>query len=198
MARTNVNYEDNRIDLIKKIWNIFLNHGYEKVTVALIIKELSLSKGRFYHYFVSKEECLDAVVKYYASKYREKAAIAINNLDSAQEKLKTLIQFGSKLHDTSDSYDDINKRENVIFHEKFMVALVKEFSPLYSDVISQGVNEGVFRVDFPNETAEMLLTLAQFYFDKGLFQWSDEEIESKVIAARNIFSKILGTDIELF
>ncbi|EDW4537606.1 helix-turn-helix transcriptional regulator, partial [Salmonella enterica subsp. enterica] len=37
------------------MWNIFVRNGYENTTLALILKELSIPKGVFYHYFASKE-----------------------------------------------------------------------------------------------------------------------------------------------
>ena len=40
---------------------LFFEQGYENTTVNDVIREANVSKGAFYHYFVSKEALLEAV-----------------------------------------------------------------------------------------------------------------------------------------
>ena len=43
--------------------NFFFTLGYEQTSIQMIIDEVGIAKGTFYHYFHSKEELLDGVIK---------------------------------------------------------------------------------------------------------------------------------------
>ncbi|WP_249662401.1 TetR/AcrR family transcriptional regulator, partial [Lysinibacillus fusiformis] len=78
MARTNKNYEHKKNDILIRIWEVLLQYGYEKMTLPIIIKEEGISRGAFYHYFQSKEECVDEAVKLFV----ENAVVEIKTMDN--------------------------------------------------------------------------------------------------------------------
>lgn len=51
-------------EIITAAMRIFSEHGIEKSTMSKIAKEIGISKGLMYHYFTSKDEILDACVKW--------------------------------------------------------------------------------------------------------------------------------------
>lgn len=55
--------EQQRIETRKKIYDIaldlFLEKGFDKVSVQMIVKKANLSIGAFYHHFASKEALID-------------------------------------------------------------------------------------------------------------------------------------------
>jgi AcrR family transcriptional regulator len=193
MARTKIHYEEKKNELAQKLWNIFIKYGYENTTLTLIIQELNISKGAFYHYFSTKEECADVAVELFASNCKNNIIQNIQNDLSAVEKFEQLFVCCSKLAgDNVQKNERINAPSNAIFHQKLMVALVIKMSPVYASVIEQGVKEGVFKVKYPHETAEMILTLSNFFFDSELFHWKDKEMEKKLIA----FSDLLTLSLQ--
>lgn len=199
MARLKTNYDSRRNELIKEIWNILLRNGYENMTLSLIIKELGISKGAFYHYFHTKEECADAAVIMFAKNCYEKIIQEIKQDETADINLKILIISCSSLFaENEKSIEDINTPSNAIFHQKLMVALVKELAPLYAKVISQGVREKIFDTAYPLESAQMILTLSNFFFDADLFGWSSREMPTKLSAFTELLVRVLKADPEIF
>lgn len=199
MARLNTNYDKKRNELIKKIWDILLRNGYENTTLSLIIKELKISKGAFYHYFQTKEACTNTAVDMFAKDCCEKIAQQIKPNESADINLKNLIISCSRLFNENEhSIENINTPSNAIFHQKLMAALVKELAPLYADVISQGIREKVFDTNYPLESAQMILTLSNFFFDADLFGWSPQEMPAKLAAFIDLFARTLKADPGLF
>lgn len=75
---------------------LFAEQGYEKTSVADIIKALGISKGGLYHYFASKEEILSAI----ASEYAKTATEHITDVDysnySNQEKFALIAKGKQK------------------------------------------------------------------------------------------------------
>jgi hypothetical protein len=72
--------------------------------------------------------------------------------------------------------------------------------PLLSGVISQGIDEGVFEVDSPEETARVLVSLMQGFGQQASDQFiarqagtiSFEEVVRSVAANTRAFERILG------
>lgn len=199
MARTNTHYEEKRDELLIKLWDIFMRYGYESTTLSLIIKEIGISKGAFYHYFPTKEACADAAVGMYAKACFKEILLQIGDNILADEKLKNLILACSMLFQKNEkNIENINLPSNAIFHQKLMVALVKELAPLYANVISQGVEENIFNTKYPLETAEMILTLSNFFFDIDLFGWSLCDMQKKIIAFEELLTLTLRAKPDTF
>lgn len=51
-------------EIITSAMHVFAEHGIEKSTMSRIAKEIGISKGLMYHYFTSKDQILDACMKW--------------------------------------------------------------------------------------------------------------------------------------
>jgi AcrR family transcriptional regulator len=176
-----------------------MKNGYESTTLSLIIKELEISKGAFYHYFQTKEACADAAVDMFAQDCYEKVTQQMEQNETADINLRNMIIACSKLFDENEkSIEWINVPSNAMFHQKLMAALVKKLAPVYADVILQGVREKIFETEYPLELAQMILTLSNFFFDADLFGWSSQEMPAKFDAFIELFSRSLKADPKVF
>ena len=194
MVRTKKDFAVKRSDLLARIWEIFMANGYEFTTLALIREELSLSKGVFYHYFNSKEECADLAVERYVQMCVDHLRrMELSGLE-ADRKLVRLMQASVQFfNQPGEQTAQINASANAVLHQKLMIAVTKQLAPVYAEVIAQGVTEGVLRTDYPLEAAEMILTLANLYLDRELFAWSPEAMPHKIQALADVMEKMLGT-----
>ncbi len=199
MARTDVHHEERKREIVKKIWNIFLQHGYESTTLALIILELGISKGAFYHYFPSKEACADDAVNMFASNCVEQIVKKIGINLTADKKIEQLITLcASTSLQNAAEYNKINSPNNAIFHEKLMASLVKKFAPVYASVIEQGISENIFQSNYPLETAEMILTLSNFFFDDDIFHWEPDRMKNQLLAFQDLLTLTLQARPDTF
>lgn len=199
MARTNKDFNNKRNELLEKIWNIFITNGYEDTTLSFIIKKLNISRGAFYHYFSSKEECADAAIEMYVKRWAKEITKQDVKELKADERLTQIILIGIQTaSNNSEQNEKINSSSNAIFHQKLMVSIIKQFAPIYAEIISQGVNERIFNVTYPLETAEMILTLSSFYLDIDLFKWNEGTMTSKVTAFEELLTRSLGAENNTF
>lgn len=176
-----------------------MRNGYENTTLSLIIKELGISKGAFYHYFTTKEACADAAVDACAKACCQKVNQQLNENASAHINFKNLVIACSELFKENEKgMENINTPSNAIFHQKLMAALVKELAPLYAKVISQGVKEKIVDTNYPLETAQMILTLSNFFFDTDLFGWEPQEMPVKLLAFEELLTLTLKAEPGLF
>lgn len=164
------------------------------MTISIIIKGLSISRGAFYHYFQSKEECVDAAIEDYVNR----SVSVLNNMDNRSEcaviRLQEAIGNGIKLfHSNIEQEQVMNRPDNAVFHQKLMIVFTKCMAQFYSSIIPDGLKTNAFETPYPLEVAEMLLTLSNFYLDSALFQWKEESMKKKSDALEELTSKSLGT-----
>ncbi|MBK5093528.1 MAG: hypothetical protein JJE48_08440, partial [Actinobacteria bacterium] len=56
-----------------------------------------------------------------------------------------------------ETADIIYSDENVIIRHKMNERVVMSFSPVLAEIISQGLEDGAFDVEYPGDTAEMIM-----------------------------------------
>ncbi|MCH1639861.1 TetR/AcrR family transcriptional regulator [Paenibacillus timonensis] len=170
-----------------------MRNGYENTTLALILKELSIPKGVFYHYFASKEECADLCIEMRVNLCIGKMLDNDSLELSADQRLIRMMLFCVRFfHDDEQEDARMNAPDNAVFHQKLMIALTRQLAPVYSKMIAKGVEEQVFGTEFPLEAAEMIISLANFYLDADLFRWEQEMMDKKILAFSDAMEKILG------
>ncbi|MCX7709933.1 MAG: TetR/AcrR family transcriptional regulator [Clostridia bacterium] len=188
--------DERRRELIDTALELFQTQGYSATTVEAIIRKIGIAKGTFYHYFQSKEDIMAAVVQSLLDRIVEEArAVAADPSLNAIEKIK--LMFGgqgsgySEAHDVTES---LHSPENRELHEKTNVETILQLSPILSEVIEQGIREGIFQVDNVLETVQFLLVGSQFLFEHVLFNWSAEEIQNRAKAMATIIERSLGAE----
>jgi len=167
--------EDTRGELVEAAWRLFSTAGYDATPVEAILEKVGVSKGTFYYYFSGKEDILDAVV----SRMVEEMALVVETIPSMaslspMEKLGRFMETVSnwKLANIGilrETVEVIYRDDNAIIRQKMNRKAVEGFSPVLAEIISQGIEEGVFDVEFPGYTAEMIMHFANAMAE---MQWS--------------------------
>lgn len=144
---------------------LFFTKGYEQTSVKEIITEVGVAKGTFYHYFDSKVDILDAVVKriYQGTLATLQPMIASDELN-ALEKLQSF--FGDIQQWKVSNKDIVLKTmemlyrdDNVLLREKLYTEAKQMTLPELAKIIQQGIDEGRFNVQYPYEIAELIMII---------------------------------------
>ena len=141
--------------------------GYEQMAIRDIVDELQIANGTVYHYFDSKTALLEALVERMGDQI-EQLVLPIVQDRSLGALDKLLRYFATIDHWKRERqtlmlaflhvwYDD----ENAIVHRKLYRSGVKRYGPWLSQIIQQGVAEGVFTTAYPDQTARMIIALRQ-------------------------------------
>ena len=139
--------------------------GYEAMSIQDVLDELEASKGAFYHYFDSKQALLEAVVERFADVAIAELAPVLN--DPKLPALRKLERFFAGIARRKAEQKELmlaiieiwNSDGNAIVREKLRRLTVSRMVPLLSAVINQGIDEGVFQVASPDETATVFVSL---------------------------------------
>jgi AcrR family transcriptional regulator len=173
---------------------VMATKGFTEMSIQDILDELGISKGAFYHYFDSKHALLEALIERMIAEALPIMTAIVEDPDlAAPEKLDRYFhRIGRWKTDRKDYlmaflrvwYTD----ENAITREKFRMASPERFGPLLNQIVQQGIDEGVFHTNYPDQAGRVIYSL--------LYEMGDQfaetllspvpDSESMVIAERRL------------
>ncbi|KMN43407.1 TetR/AcrR family transcriptional regulator [Bacillus cereus] len=188
-------YEERRNEILETAEKLFVTKGYTKTTVNDILKEIGIAKGTFYHYFKSKEEVMDEIIMRIikADVAKAKAIVSNPNIPVLDKLFRILMEQSPKSGDIKEKMiEQFHQPNNAEMHQKSLVQSIIYLSPVLTEVLKQGIEEGIFSTPYPQETIELLISSAQVIFDDGLFQWKPEEMMRRAIAYIKMMEASVG------
>src|SRR5262245_52501172 len=160
-------YTEKRNEILNAAQRLVYTKGYERMTIQDILAELRISSGAFYHYFDSKPAVLAAFIERIRQE-TEKPLLPIIH-DShlpALEKLRRFFATFDRLRNAQKTlvvellrvwYTD----DNAIVRQKVDEAVHEQRAPLLTEIVRQGLQEGVFTTVHPDQAGEVILSLMQ-------------------------------------
>ena len=184
-ARVLKEYDERKNELLDAAQRLFIEQGYESTSVNAIIDSVGVAKGTFYHYFKSKSDLLDSLVERITERILSQVrnALEVREMD-AIAKLNVVFQASSRWK--ADNREallallrPIYSDENVLLRLKMTKRSIETTAPLLAEIIAQGVREGVFDSQHPEETADMVMSLSvvfrETHAQRFLESWKDPE-----------------------
>ncbi len=144
---------------------------------------------------------MDAIVLRFIDKGVKAAKVIAADPDlKAPEKLFQII-MGQRAEEDGQKelmIEELHHVNNAEMHQKSLVESILQLTPVLTEVIEQGIQEGVFKRPYPKETVEFLLVSSQFLLDEGIFQWESQELKNKVMALTHLVETALGAQKGIF
>ncbi|MCU8690312.1 TetR/AcrR family transcriptional regulator [Mycobacteroides abscessus] len=167
MPRVVKHPELRRTELLDLAMTLFLERGYERVSLNDLIATSGMSKGAFYHYFSSKEALVSAL----AARSADQAFEALRPVFEAQdrgalERLNSGLRAGYEVKMALGAPESIGamasmmRPENESLLRRISAIWEDRFRPVLTEVIAQGVAEGVFDTFDPEGVGDMIQGLA--------------------------------------
>ena len=142
------------------------------MSIQNILDALKISKGAFYHYFDSKQSLLDGLIERMLDDAEQVLRPIVDAKDlSAIEKMR-------RYFDTAGRWKVAQKKfmldlfrvwradANAIMRQKQEVASIKRIAPMLTEIIRQGIDEGVFSTKYPEQFGNIFVGLSHGFEDK--------------------------------
>jgi AcrR family transcriptional regulator len=160
MARPKQDPEIMRGRILDVAEELFSKKGYDETAVSDIVSELGAAQGTFYYYFKSKEQCLDDMVGRILAADRATMEEVIDREDlHAPAKLLMVYDIRIRRRVEHRVMDYLHLEQNTKLHYKIYRKRYTDFLPLFTRLVGQGVEEGVFSTDHPEATAAGIMLL---------------------------------------
>lgn len=177
---------------------LFAEKGYDKTSMQDIADAVGMSKGGIFHHFNSKEDIFNAVMERQFEQIIETINQWIDEMYglTAKEKLRGLIK--RNLMDDKIIKESSNMVTSAIESPQIILAFtqnnVKKLAPIIADVIQEGIEDRSIATAFPNECAEILLLLLNFWCDMDIFQGDFSTLVKRFRFLQHLMRQ-LGVDI---
>ena len=162
--------------LLKIAYNMFLSKGYDNTSIDEIIKEANIAKGTYYYYFESKEATLEEVINMMINEEVEEAKNILNMSISIPEKLIGIISSLRPKVNEIEIQNTLNKKENIVMHEKINERIIEEAIPLLEKVVNEGIENNIFNCNHIKERLKILLIMSNELFDDNNFDLNEVEV----------------------
>jgi TetR/AcrR family transcriptional repressor of nem operon len=161
-------YAARRNEILDVAQRLVYTKGYEQMTIQDILDDLHISKGAFYHYFDSKGAMLEALVeRMVVVEVIPLLTPIVQDPDlTALEKLNRYFDTGSRWKIAKKPFMLELLRvwladENAIVRQKLFNMSVKRTTPLLTEIIRQGIQEGVFTTSYPDQVCHVINYILQ-------------------------------------
>src|SRR5215831_19820640 len=156
-----------RKEILDAALQLVLTKGYEQMSIQDVLDQVQISSGAFHHYFDSRGALLEAFVERVKQEAEKPLLPFIHDPKlSAVEKLQSIF-------DTLDRLRTVHKADlirlahvwytdaNAIVRLKVDEAVSQRRAPLLTEIVRQGVQEGIFTAAYPDQAGEVLMSLLQ-------------------------------------
>jgi AcrR family transcriptional regulator len=152
-----------RVEVLDQALALFLERGYENVSLNDLLAAAGTSKGAFYHYFPSKEALVTALAERSAAEAFEVLLPIFdqpgkNALERLNAGLATSYQVKMAMGAPEQiaAMTSLLKPENQALFRRIVTIWEELFRPVLTEVINQGVHEGVFDTFDPEGVGDMI------------------------------------------
>ena len=173
--------EKRKQELLQIAYRMFITRGYENTSVDEIIEEAGIAKGTYYYHFPSKEQTLEQVIDMMLDAQEEHArAVMAADMPIPQKVVGVIASFRPDASETTIT-DALHAPENIVMHDKTERKLRERIVPILSELVEQGIEEGIFNCKDIPERVKIIIILASELFDAEGFTQTDVKVFVDVI-----------------
>ncbi len=186
--------EERKEEIINVAQELFVLKGYENTSTNDILEKVGIARGTLYYHFKSKEEILDAIISRIIKSTVENIKNAVFGKETAQQKIIAFICAMKVDSDIGKEITDYShKPQNALMHQKIQTSFLSAIIPTAVDLINEGIKQGDFSTDYPEEAMEMILTYSSVAFD-GINEMIPSEREKKISGFVFNMERLLGME----
>lgn len=185
MGKVTKKHEERKAELMDAAERLFFNQGFDNTSINQIVKTIGVSQGTFYYYFKSKDDILGAVIESQIDRFANEIikvykALAPNPLQKLQIVLRNLIH-PEKINEGLTK--PVEGDSDAKLYHRLERKVFEKFKPILIEIIDQGMEEGIFHTDFPEEITEILFMGIQRYIHIHNSSFFDEKVYIRKISA---------------
>jgi AcrR family transcriptional regulator len=158
-------YAERRNEILDAAQRLIYTKGYEQMAIQDLLNTLGISKGAFYHYFDSKQALLEALIERIRQEAEQIILPIVQDYNRpALEKFLHIFSMVARWKTAQKDYLLALFRiwytdHNALVRQKVTSMMLQWATPLFGQVIRQGIQEGVFSAVYPDQLADVVMTL---------------------------------------
>jgi len=181
-------------ELVDAAERLFSEEGYSNTSVDDICDEVGVAHGLFYYYFETKEEIIEAITNRMIHELENMLAEIVGDPDiRADEKfIRFMTTAFQRKKDKPYMVSYYNKENDPKVYYQLFNKTVEMTTSYLTEIVEQGIKEGVFDTEYPEPTIRFWLHGRMFFMNEdGLF---DDGLLDDLKAEAFMLERLLGAE----
>lgn len=188
--------QERRNEILDAADELFGQKGFDGTSTNDILEKVGIARGTLYYHFKSKEDIMDALIERYNAQILGVAKeIASDKSIPVNERIvRVVMALNISDGNGKEIIDHIHKPQNALMHRKIQKVIINGLPPILTEIIREGIEQGLFSTPYPYECMEMVVAYTNTVFDDDLVEMSDEERASRIPAFVFNVERLLGVE----
>lgn len=181
--------EEKILDVAQKL---FLEKGYDNTTIQDIVDKLGgLTKGAIYHHFRSKEDIIVALSDKMFAQSNPFIIVKKRNDLNALEKMREVIRLNQENSKSVQiEIQALPLLQNPRIFAEIMETNRRNLSPLWLELIEEGIRDGSVHTEYAKEIAELIPFLGDVWLYPAVYPATEEEVFHKFLFLKEMLEKM--------
>lgn len=156
---------------------LFGKKGFDGTSTNDILEKVGIARGTLYHHFKSKEDIMDALMERYSDRLlgAAQAVAADKTIPLVDRIIRVVTSMNLSGGSSEEIMEHIHRPQNALMHQKIQKIIINGLTPILTEIICEGIEQGVFSTPYPYECMEMVVTYANTIFDDDMVQMTNED-----------------------
>lgn len=187
--------EERKNEILDAAEKLFGAKGFDHTSTNDILNEIGIARGTLYYHFKSKEDILDAMIERITRQLIAKATDIVQKkeIPVLQRLTMTIMALNVNNELGLEVMQQVHKPQNALMHQKMQETLLSGVNPLITGLIEEGIQQDIFRTDYPAEAVEMTMLYFNTAFD-SMTVYTEEERQRKIVAFIYNLEQLLGME----
>ena len=194
MARITKDPQTRRKEFIAAARELFVEKGFDQTSVSDITNRVGMSHGSFFYYFKSKKGVMEEVINDNLTSWKDFMLDLVANEEmNALKKMQIIFGMTIKSRKAKQNINEFFQKEgNAVMYREHRKKSREIVVPLITQIVEQGVDEGIFNIEFPMETVEYIGYVVENLGDSLKATQSEEEYYRKIRALEIFLARVGG------
>lgn len=189
--------EERKEEILDAAEKLFGTKGFDHTSTNDILEAVGIARGTLYYHFKSKEEILDGVIERISNRLMLDAGKVIRDteLPVLERLTKAILALNVESEIGHEVMEQVHRPQNALMHQKMQQQLLDGITPLFTELVKEGVRQGICHTDYPGEVVEMTLIYANTAFDElNMEGLSQEKREQKIDGFIYNMERLMGME----
>ena len=159
--------EARREEILDAAERLFAAKGFDNTSTGDILDAVGIARGTLYYHFKSKEDILDGVIQRLTDQLMQDAGAIVRRkeLPVLERLTKAILSLNVESRIGLEIMEQVHRPQNALMHQKMQTALLEGINPILTELVEEGVRQGICHTRYPESVVEMTILYANTAFD---------------------------------
>ena len=187
--------EVRREEILDAAEKLFAARGFDNTSTGDILDAVGIARGPLYYHFKSKEDILDGVIQRITGHLMQDVSEIVRQkeLPVLERLTKAILSLNVESKIGYEIMEQVHRPQNALMHQKMQTTLLAGILPILTELMEEGIQQGIFHTRYPESVVEMMILYANTAFDElNVAGLTHEQRERKIAGFIYNLERLMG------